>query len=102
MATQKIDSQINIASEITRIRDVGQSKGKRSDDALTGPVSEWQLLAKMFSAIQNTFNKVNQRLAALEVLEIQDGVYPTAGVVAGFAIITVGNRQFKVEIREIS
>ena len=57
--------------------------------------------AQGVSDIQDSINQMSQRLAAVEVPEIQDAVYPSAGAAAGYIQVTVGNKQYKVAISEL-
>lgn len=98
-----VKSELNIRSEITRLNQIAQQLKAKPDPnaALIGPVTREQLLANSLSKIQDHANQMNQRVAALEVPIILNSVFNTAGASAGFIIVTVGNRTFKVAIREV-
>lgn len=97
-----MNSEINIASEITRIK-AEEKVYKFSSMALTGPVSVWQLLGNVFGKLQDFCNAVNQRLEKLEARPvIENGVSPTAGASAGYAVITFAGQKYKVELRAMN
>ncbi len=99
-----VKSELNIRSEITRLNEIAKQLNDKPDPnaALIGPVTREQLLANALSKLQDNANQVSQRLAALEVPIILNSVFNTAGAGAGFITVTVGNRTFKVAIREIN
>ena len=58
------NSQLNIRADITRLKNATSSR--RGNEALMGPVSFEQTLAKALSAIQDSIDAINERLKALE------------------------------------
>jgi hypothetical protein len=60
------NSQLNIASEITRIRGIAdQQARKRGSDALTGPIPVETLLANCLTALQDNSNSVDGKIRQL-------------------------------------
>lgn len=58
-------------------------------------------LATAFEQIQEFVNQTSTRLAELEKPIVQDQIDAAAGLPLGYAIITMGNRQFKFEIFDL-
>lgn len=96
-----MNSEINIASEITRIK-AEERAYKFKSDATTGPKSVWQILGDVLSKLQDFCNQMNQRAADLEARPlIESGVSATAGASAGYAVVTIANQKYKIELRAI-
>ncbi len=95
------NSEIGIASEITRIK-TEERVYKFSSDALTGPKSVWKILGDVLSKLQDFCNQMNARAAALEARPVIDtGVSATAGVSQGYAVVTISGQKYKIELRAI-
>lgn len=95
------NSQVNFTADVTRIK-AEEKAYKFKSDALTGPKSVWQIMGNVFGGLQDFCNAVNQRLATLEARPaISPLVSDSAGITVKYATVTIGGRQYKIELREM-